>query len=169
MHQDFLFDHHVVAAFYPVADAFAAGIDTDVVSLRDYRRATLLIFTGAVEDAAISNLVTFNACTDNAKTGATAMAWRRRFCLSSTTVDAWEALTAVAAAGYNFADRSDAGVNNAMWAGEVVAEEVSAALAGAAFVYATIAETADKTLTAGGIWILSEPRFPQEVPLTAIA
>src|SRR3990167_6961293 len=98
MRKDFLSNHQIVAAFYPVADAFAAGIDTDVVSLRDYRRATLVIMTGAIEDTAISNLITFKACTDNAKAGATTMAWHRRFCLSSTTVDTWEALTAVAAA-----------------------------------------------------------------------
>lgn len=169
MRKDFLSDHQIAAAFYPVADAFAGGIDTDVVCLRDYQRATLLIFTGAAEDAAISNLITFNACTDAAKTGATAMAWSRRFCLSSTTVDTWEALTAVAAAGYNFADRSDGGVSNAMWAGEVTADEVSAAVANAEFVYATIAETANKTITAGGIWILSDPRYPGAVPQTAIA
>lgn len=166
--KDFLYDHHIVAAFYPVADAFAGGIDTDVVCLRDYRRATLVISTGAIEDTGVSNLITLKACTDAAKTGATAMAFYRRFCSSSTSVDTWEALTAVTSAGYNFADRSDAAANN-IWVCEVQADEVSAALANAQFVYATIAETANKTITASGIWILSEPRYPQSVPNTAIA
>lgn len=166
--KDFLANHHIVAAVYPVADAFAGGIDTDVVSLANYRRATLVISTGAIEDTAISNLVTFNACTDAAKTGATAMAWHRRFSLSSTTVDTWETLTSVTSSGYNFANRADAAANN-IWIGEVTAEEVQAAVAGAEFVYATIAETVDKTITAGGIWILSDPRFEQDIPVTAIA
>lgn len=166
--KDFLANHHIVAAFYPVADAFTGGINTDIVSLENYRRATLVISTGAIEDTAISNLVTFNASDDNAASNTTAMAWHRRFCLSSTTVDTWETLTSVAAAGYNFANRTDAAANN-IWIGEVTAEEVQAAQAGAKFVYATIAETVDKTITAGGIWILSDPRYPQDIPLTAIA
>lgn len=166
--QDFLFDHHIVSLFPPVADAFAGGIDTDVISLRDYRRATFVIQTGAIEDTAISNLVTCNACTDAAKTGATAMAFVRRFGVGSTTDDSIEALATVTSSGYNFANRSDAAANN-FWVVEVTADEVSAALANADFVYLTIAETVDKTITAGGFVILSEPRYPQSTPLTAIA
>jgi len=167
--KDFLYDHHIVAAFYPVADAFAGGIDTDVICLRDYRRATLVIMTGAIEDSGISNLVTVNACTDAAKTGATAMAFHSRRCLSSTTVDTWGALTSRSSSGHNFATATGGAVANNMWFLEVSAEDVRAALADADFVYATIAETANKTITAGGLWILSEPRYPQGVPLTAIA
>lgn len=164
---DLVFNGHIVAGIYPVADAFAGGVNTDIVCLRDYRRATLVVMTGAIEDANISNLVTLNACTDAAGTGATAMAFSRRTCLSSTTVDTWGALTAVTSSGYNFAVNN--AVANAMWYATVTAEEVSAAVAGAEFVYATIAETANKTITAGALWILSEPRYPQDVPVTAIA
>ena len=167
--KDFLYDHHIVAGLYPVADAFAGGVDTDVVSLKNYRRATLVVMTGVVEDTGTSNLVTIKACTDAAKTNATTMAYVRRFCASSTTVDTWEALATVAAAGYNFADRADAGVDNTIWVAEVTADGVGAAFADANFVYATIAETANKTLTACAFWILSEPRYPQSIPLTAIA
>lgn len=165
--KDLFYDHHEVALFYPVADAFSGGIDTDVICLRDYRRATFIIQTGAIEDTGISNLVTVNACTDNAKAGATAMAFHSRTCLSSATVDTLGALTARAATGYNFALAN--AVANTQWIVEVTAEEVQAALANANFVYLTIAETVNKTITAGGIVILSEPRFPQSVPLTAIA
>lgn len=166
--KDFLMDHHIVAAFYPVADAFSGGIDTDVVSLRDYNRATLVISTGAAEDALISNLVTFNACTTAAKAGTTAMTWHRRDSLSSTTVDAWDDLTAVTAAGYNFANQTDNGVSNVIWYGEVSAAEVQATVTDAEFVYATIAETVAKTITASGIWILSEPKYGGMTPHTAI-
>lgn len=165
---DLIAKQHIVAAFYPVADAFAGGINTDIVSLKNYRRATLVISTGAIEDTAISNLVTFNASDDAAGSTTTAMAWHRRFCPSSVTVDTWEDMAAVLAAGYNFADRADAAANN-IWVGEVTADEVGAAQAGAQFVFATIAETVNKTITASGIWILSDPRYPQAIPLTAIA
>lgn len=167
MSADFLSNGHIVPVLYPVADAFAGGVDTDVICLRDYRKVGFLITTGAIEDAGISNLVTVNACTDAAKTGATAMAFRSRTLLSSTTVDAWGALTARTSSGYNFAAANP--VANAAWYVEVDAEEVSAALANADFVYLTIAETANKTITAGAIAILQEPRYPQAIPPTAIA
>jgi len=164
--KDFLFDHHIVPAFVPVADAFAGGLTTEAVSLRDYRRATLIVLTGAIEDAGISNLVTLEACTAADGTGATAMAFHRRAQQYSTTVDAWGALTSAAAAGYNFALAN--AVANAVWMAEVTADEVAAALADADFVRAAIAETADKTITAAGLWILSEPRYAGDAPETAI-
>lgn len=165
--QDFLFNHHIVPAFVPVADAFAGGLTSEAVSLRDYRRATLLVLTGAIEDAGISNLVTIEACTAADGTGNTAMAFKHRVMQYSTTVDTWGALTAAASTGYNFALAN--AVANAVWMAEVTAEEVSAAVANAEFVRAVVAETANKTVTAGGLWILSEPRYPQSVPQTAIA
>jgi hypothetical protein len=169
MASDLMSRMHLVAALYPVADAFAGGVDTDVVALRDYSKATLVVMTGAIEDSGISNLVTINACTDNAKTGATAIAFRSRRCLSSTTVDTWGALTARTSSGHNFATASGGAVANNIWLCEVDSDEVLAGLAGAAFVYATIAETANKTITACAFWILSEPRYPGALPQTAIA
>lgn len=164
---DLLSNLQIVTAFYPVADAFSGGITTDAVSLAAYKRATLLIFTGAIEDAGISNAITIEACTAAAGTNNTAMAFRTRISLSSTTVDAWSALAARAATGYNFAAASP--VANAIWMAEVTAAEVAAAVAGGYFVRAVIAETANKTITAGGIWVLSEPRYPNSTPVQAIA
>ena len=167
--KDLLMNHHIVAAFYPVADAFMGGIDTDSVCLRDYDQATLVIMTGAIEDAGISNLVTFEASTDAAQAGATAMAWHRRDCLSSTTVDTWGDLTAVTSAGFNFANVVATGVANAIWYGTVTAAEVAAAVDGAEWVHATIAETVNKTITACGFWILSKADYGGMTPHTAIA
>lgn len=164
---DFLFNHHIVPAFVPVADAFASGIDTEAVSLANYRRATLVVITGAVEDSGVSNLVTIEACTSAAGAGATAMAFQYRAMQYSTSADTWGALTAATSSGYNFSDNN--AVANAVWMAEVTADEVASALDGASFVQAAIAETADKTITAGGIWILSEPRYCQDIPFTAIA
>lgn len=166
MLSDLLSRMMIVPAVIPVADAFAAGINSEAVSLRDFQRATLIIQTGAIEDAGISNLVTVEACTDAAGTGATAMAFRRRVQRYSTTVDTWGALTAAAATGYNFALAN--AVANAVWMLEVTADEVQAALSGAMFVRAVIAETANKTITASGLWILSEARYPGALPQTVI-
>lgn len=167
MDKDFLFNHHIVPALVPVADAFAGGVVTEAVSLANYRRATLIILTGAIEDAGISNLVTLQACTAADGTGATAMAFTRRVLPYTTSVDTWGALTAALAAGYNFAAGTPAA--NAVWMAEVTADELAAALDGATFLRASIAETANKTVTAAGLWILSEPRYSQSVPVGAIA
>lgn len=164
---ELLSNMHLVPAIIPVADAFSGGVVTEAVNLRDYTRAALIIQTGAIEDAGISNVVTLQACTSAAGAGATAMAFRRRTCLYSTTVDTWGALTDVTSAGYNFALAN--AVANACWYIDVTAEEVEAALPGATFLRASIAETANKTITAAGLWILYGARYPQSVPATAIA
>lgn len=164
---DILSSIHIVAGLYPVGDCFAGAVTTDVVSLANYRRATLIVMTGAIEDTGISNIVTIEACTAAAGTNNTAMAFRSRTALSSTTVDTWSALTARASTGYNFASNNT--VANVMWMCEVTAEEVAAAVAGGMYVRAAIAETVNKTVTAGAIWILSEPRYPGASPIQAIA
>lgn len=168
MSKDFLSNHHVVAGIYPVADAFDSGVQTDVVSLKDYRRATWFIITGAVEDATISNIVTVQACSTAAAAATSKMTFVHRTCLSSTTVDTWGALTAAAVTGYNFTD--NATVANAIYMVEVTADEVAADGGnGYQFARLAIAETANKTITAGVICILSDPRYPGDVPQTAIA
>lgn len=164
---DLLFNGHIVPAFVPVADAFAGGLTTEAVSLANYRRATLVVITGAIEDSGVSNLVTLEACTAADGTGNTAMAFQYRAMQYSTSADTWGALTAATSSGYNFSVNN--AVANAVWLAEVTSDEVAAAVDGGEFVRAVIAETANKTITAGGIWILTEPRYSQDIPLTAIA
>jgi hypothetical protein len=163
MGKDFLSDHHVVVGLVPAADRFTAGQSSDVIAMRDYQKCTFIVVTGAIEDAGISNLVTVEACDDVVPSTTAAVAFKRRTQLSSTTVDTWGALTAVATTGYNFAAAN--AVANAVWVAEVNAED----LGGYGFVRLKIAETADKTITACVIAILSNPRYPQAVPVTAIA
>lgn len=167
MSMDFLFDHHIVPAFVPVADAFAGGITTEAVSLANYRRATLVVLTGAREDTGISNLVTIEACTTAAGGTTAAMAFAYRALAYTTSNDVWSALALATSSGYNFASNNTAA--NVAWFAEVTAEDVAAAVASGKFVRAVIAETANKTITACGFWILSEPRYPQAIPVQAIA
>lgn len=169
MSRDFLEHHHIVTAVVPVGDAFVsgAGIDTESVDMTNYRAATLVIITGAIEDSGISNLVTFEASTDNAQTGATEVNWRRRTQLFATqSVDTWGALTAVVAAtGYNFSVNN--AVANAVWYGTVLAEEMESALPGGNWLSARIENTVSKTITAGAIWILEGPRYGGAIPVSA--
>lgn len=164
---DFLHDHQVVVGLYPAADRFTGGVSTDIYSLKEYRRITFFVFTGAIEDAGISNLVTVDACSDTSASATTAVAFKSRTCLSSTSVDTWGALTDRASTGYNFALAN--AVANAAWMVEVTADQVEAAAPGYPFVRLTIAETANKTITACVIAILSEPRNAGSVPVSVIA
>lgn len=165
--KDFLQDHHIVSALTVVADAFAGGVTTDYISLENYRRVTFVIIQGDKEDTCVSNLVTVNASDDASGTTTTAMAFQHRSMTYTTSADTWGALTSAAAAGYNFNANNTA--DNTIHTVEVTADEVQAAQAGAQFVSLTVAETANKTVTAGIIAILSDPRYPGPVPKTAIA
>jgi hypothetical protein len=167
--KDFLSDHHIVAGIYPVADAFAGGASTDIINMENYRRCTFLVITGAVEDAAVSNLVTVDACDNVTPSNTAACAFKHRQCVSSATVDTWSALTTAASTGYNFSNHADMGVNNTMWLVEVTGADLEDAAAGYEFVRLTIAETVNKTILAGVIAILSDPRYPQAIPVSAIA
>lgn len=164
---DFLFDKHLVQGIVPAADRFAGGVSSDIVSLKDYRRATFIIATGAIEDSGISNVVTVDACDDTTPSNTTAVPFYHRSLRWSTTVDGWGALTFASASGYNLT--SNHAVANAVHIVTVTADLVEANAAGKPFVRLTVAETANKTIVAWVGVILDEPRYPQATPVTAIA
>jgi len=164
MAADFLHDHHLVPVIVPVADAFAGGVTSDVISMANYGRCTFVVITGAIEDTGISNVVTVNSCDDTTPSTTTAIAFTYRAMQWSTSADTWGAQTAATSSGYNFASNNT--VANTVWLVEVDAEDLSGT---DQFVQLAIAETANKTITAGVIAILSDPRYPQEVPVSAIA
>jgi len=164
---DFLSDHHFIALLYPAADKFTGGATSDVIALQNYRRASIFVVTGAVEDAAVSNLVTILACDDVTPTNSTAMAFNYRQCVSSATGDTWTALTAATSSGYNFSNHADMGVANTIWFAEITAAGIESAAAGYEFFQLSVAETVDKTILAGAYAILSDPRYPGAVPVSA--
>lgn len=163
---DFMYDHHALYGLVPVADAFAGGVSTDIVNLKNYGTCCWIIQTGAIEDANISNVVTVDACDDTTPTTTVAMPFYRRTQRYSTTVDTWSSPVLVAAAGYNF--MSNNAVANAIHMVGITAEMVEQAAPGYEYARLTIAETANKTITAAVLCILGRPRYQQTVPLTAI-
>lgn len=165
---DFLFDvGHIVQGIVPVADAFAGGVSTDVVSLKDYNRVTFVIITGAIEDAGVSNLCKVQACDNTTPSNTTDIAFYRNSLPWSTTVDTWGALALAPSTGYNFTAGTPAA--NAVHIATVTSDMVEANAPGKPFVRLNIAETVNKTITGCVLVILSEPRYPQAVPVTAIA
>lgn len=162
--QDFLADHHIVNGLYPVADAFATSMTTDYVNLKNYRKATFLIHTGVATGGTANGVITVLAASDAAGTGAGAVAFKYRKVASSTTVDAWGALTDAAAAGVAMTAGS-----NYLYEVEVTAEDVEGADPGNPFVALKVTEDSNDPVVAGVICILSSPRHGVGTPLTAIA
>lgn len=161
--QDFLANHHVISGLYPVADAFATSATTDYVSLKDYRRATWFVHTGDATGGTANGVITILAASDAAGTGAGAVAFKSRTCASSTTVDAWGALTDRAAAGFAMT----AG-DNYVYMAEVTADQVEGADPGNPWVALKVTEDTNDPIVASVICILSEPRHGTGTPLTAI-
>lgn len=159
--------HHALQGLVPVADCFAGGVATDIISLANYNRALFTIITGAIEDANISNIVTVDACDDTTPSNTTAMAFYHRSQQWSATVDTWSAWTAATSSGYNFT--SNNAVANAVHQITFTASEVEAAQAGYEFARVSIAETANKTITATVFVQLFEPRYGVSLPLDAQA
>lgn len=162
-----LFSGHLVQGIVPVADAFAGGVSTDVVSLKDYGRVRFIIITGAIEDSGVSNLCKVQACDNTTPSNTTDITFYRQSLQWSTTVDTWGALALAPSTGYNFTLNN--AVANAIHIAEVTADMVEAQAPGYEFVRLNIAETVNKTITACVLIELLDARYPQSVPLTAIA
>lgn len=162
--KDFISDHHIVSGLYPVADAFATSATTDYVSLENYRKVTFVIHTGDATAGTANGTVTVQAATASDGTGATAIPFRYRAQASSTTVDTWGALTSVAATGFSMT-----AADNYLYIVEVDAADVASGLAGGDFVALKVTEVTNDPIVAGILIILSHPRYPQAVPVTAIS
>jgi len=148
-------------ALDPVADAYAGGATTDVFNMANFHNGAFVMVQGAIEDAGISNIVTLLACDDATPSNSSTMAFRHRSYTAST--DAWAAMLTAAAAGYNF--NSNNAVANGIHVVEFSASEVFADGGnGYGYVQLSIAETANKTVTAGILFIGLDPRHNDGTP-----
>lgn len=161
---DFLFDHHIVNGIVPVADAFATSATTDFISLANHGRITFVIHTGNATSGTANGTVTLLASAVAAGSSTTALAFKYRVCASSTTVDTWGALTDAASTGFSMTVG-----DNYVYTVEITADSVEAQAAGKLFVACKVTEVTNDPIDAGIIAILSDPRYPQAVQVTAIA
>ena len=144
MTPDFLSQVNPEIGLVPVADCYAGGVTSDVINMKHYAYGGFLIFQGAIEDTGVSNVVTVLACDDTTPTNTTAMAFRHR---TKNNTAQWGALTAATSAGYNF-NSNNTNANGVYWV-EFSADDIEAAQSGYEYVQLSIAETANKTVTAG--------------------
>ena len=164
MADDFLHHAHIINGISPVADAFATSGTTDYVAVQNYGRIGFIIHTGDATGGTADGVVTISASDDASGSSTTAMAFTYRVCLSSTTVDTWGAQTAATSTGFAMT----AG-DNYIYYCEVNAEDVQAAQSGAKFVAMTVTEDTNDPIVAGILGLGLDPRYPGEVPVSAIA
>lgn len=155
----------VVNAVIPVADAFATAVTTDVVNLENYGKCTFIIATGATTTA--NGVVTVNAGI-SAASCATAIAFKYRTQINAVppaaASDLPSALTAAAVTGFSMTASKAGG----LYIIEVDADVVAAAGTAYNHCSCTVTEVTNDPQTACIVAILSEPRYPQDILVTAI-
>lgn len=148
---------HILNGVWPLADFYESGpVVSAGVNMGKYDHATFVISEGAGGTG--TTTITVEACTDSAGTSPTAIAFRYRL---MGTQDTWGASTAVATTGY----ATVAGAN------KMIAVEVDACDLTADKPYARVkmTELVDAACLGSMVIICKEARYPQAVPLTAIA
>jgi len=148
--------NHVVNALLPVADAFAGTKYTDVINMKDFGHIQFVIQKAA--GAVGTSTITVEACDDVVPTTVSAIPFKYQAC---TTGDTFGALTDAAATGF----ATTAGANQ-MYKVEVDADALAAS--GYGYIRLKSVEVVDDPVLGGVLAILTEPRYGQEIPNTAI-
>lgn len=144
---------HVVPMIHP-ADITTNATNTDVISMKKYTHALILIQTGTNTKGCT---LTVEKCDDVTPSNHPAIAFNYR---KMGTSDTWGALTACASTGLTIADGDD----NAVIAIEIDAAELDASYP---YVRACLSAPASGNNYYSALAILT-PRYAQDVPMTAI-
>lgn len=153
---DFIGKTHIAVGLVPAADRYNTNPASDVFNMKDYGHILFLLQEGAGGTGTVK--IQVEACSDAAGSGNTAIAFNYRI---STTTDVWGARTASASTGYTTVAGADKLV-----AVEIDAAELPATLN---FVRIQLTEVVNDPCVAALIAILSQGRYPQNIPVTAIA
>lgn len=153
---EFIGYNHVAQALAPDADRYNGNPATDIFNTKDYDHVCFVVEEGAGGTGTVK--IQVEACSDAAGTGATAIAFNYRV---MTTTDTWGSRVASASTGYTTVAGAD----------KLVAVEIDAAELSAdkPFVRLQLTEIVDSPCDAGVLAILTKGRYPQNVPVTAIA
>lgn len=140
-------NNYIVTVLAPDADRYNSDPATDIVSLENYDEVTFVISEGAGGTG--TAVVTVEKCTDNAGTGATAIAFKYKQNTTLGTIStSW---TDATASGFT----TTAGANKDVYV-RVKSEDVSS---GGPWVRVQLTESADDPCDAAVYAILSNPRY----------
>lgn len=146
----------------PIADAFVttggtAGV-TDVISMKEHKMCTFLIYCGVATGGTADGVVTVHACSTAAAAATTAIGFRYQ---TITTGDTPSAFTTASVTGFAMTPGS-----SQIYAIYVNASDLAST--GYEFVRLTVTQDTNDPVVAGILAILTEPRYEQEVSNTAI-
>jgi hypothetical protein len=136
----------ILTVLQPDADRYDSDPASDIVFMGDHDHVTFILAEGAGGTG--TTVITVEECTDNAGTGAAAIAFKYR---EMATIDVLGAMTDAAAAGFT----TTAGANKV-----IVIEVPAASLSdGSPYVRVQTTESVDGAVDAGMIAILSGGRY----------
>jgi len=146
-------DSNFISAY---EDIFNGDPATDVISMANYRRCTFILHKGPGDTGTAT--ITVESCDDTTPSNTTAIAFTYRKCTSG---DTFSAPTAATSSGFTTTAGAD----------QVYIIEVDAAnLDGTdKYVRLKMTEVADDPCDGGVIAILSQPRYAEDVPVSALS
>jgi hypothetical protein len=147
---------HPIVGLAPAADAFAATVTSDVVSMKKCSRMDFIVYRGVGTTG--ESTITVEACDDVTPSNTTAIPFKYR---TNVATDVWGAWTDAAAAGFVTAAGS-----NFMFQ---IAVRDQALPAGKPFVRLKAAEAVDSAVLGGIMIIASEDRQEHDAPVSKIA
>jgi len=158
--------NHVANVVIPVADAWAGDTKSHVVNMKNYKKCTFIIATGA-SVAATDGVITVQAGVSHASC-ATDIVFKYRTQIATVPdaagSDVPTTLTTAAVTGFPMTASKAGGI----YIIEVDAAVVAAGIAGGDHCSVTVTENSAGVQTGGIIAILSEPRYPQDILATVM-
>jgi len=142
----------------PIADGFAGTKYSDVISMKEHKNCTFLIYKGVSTGGTDDGVITVQACDDVVPSNRTAIPFSYQ---KINTGDTPGAITAVAATGFSITAGSS----------QIIAVYVNASdltSTGYGYVQLKQVEVTNDPVVVGVVAILSEGKFEEEVPNTAI-
>jgi len=142
----------------PVADVFAGTVYSDVISMKEHKQCTFLIYKGVSTGGTDDGVITVQACDNVTPSNRTAIPFRYQKINSGDTPGA---ITAVAATGFSITAGSS----------QIIAVYVNAsdlASTGYGYVQLKQVEVTNDPVVGAVVAILSEGKYEKEVQNTAI-
>jgi len=147
---------HLVKGIDPVADGFAGTVQTDIVSMRNYKRAEFIIIKGV--GATGTSTITVEACDDVSASNTTAIPF---YYQAITTGDTAGALTAATVSGF----ATTAGSSQVY---RILVNASDMAASGYEFLRLAAVEVVNNPVLGGVLIELYESKDGRDVPATAI-
>lgn len=159
----------IVNAAIPSTDCFGSNLTTDIINMENYKKLTFLVITGAAVNA--DGVITVSAGESASTACATEIAFKYRTMVNADVPNAASDLPSALLDGTSTGIIMEATKEGGMYIIEVDAATVCDATTGTTYydhVSLTVTENTGTAQDACVLAVLSEPRYPQSILVTAI-